>query len=778
MFLLAVIFPILLIAFLVLLDKVNHLNRRVTKLEDELESIGKRQAPISPITAAASPPPQTQITTPAQAPPQPLSPVNMQKPQAPIAEVAKPAIPLSVETNTATRQHREQPRTQKEWEQLIGGKLLNRIGALALIIGVGFFLKYAFDNNWISEWMRVLIGVAFGSGTLALAVRTQKRGFQIFSQGLSGAGIAILYLSAYASYNFYHLLPQAAAIIAMSAVTGIAFSMAIRYSAQAIAFLGWGGGFLTPFLMGAGEANVYGLFSYLALLNLGMLVIVYYKPLFNILTPLSLLANFFNFLYWQGDNYQTDKLPYVVGFLAVIWGMYIIYDIICHIRKSANNKPRYFSAVLNVGLLYWGLSFVIETRESMALFSAIIAAAYLGVFLAVYRHIVDEKISQTIYLLTTIIMLSAAIALEFRSFNIVIGWSVEAIILIGCGLGWKRKIVTQAALVLLAAAGMGLMTMSRTFAYEPIDTFTILLNARALTLIIFAAVLGGSAFLMSKFKSVENEIALEMMRAGCAIVIFGLLTLETLDYFRNLMAGLSAPQANEIAHYHLNMILPSIWIILSLPLLWFGMARKSNSVGVISIGISMIAIAYLVGAGAVYSPIENYSFIMNLRVLAILVMLGSIYIQGRILAANGETYQWASQILNISRIVLVLLGLFLLTVEAWDIFEKQIAAAPLTSDNSNLGRLRDLQQLTLSGIWLMYSVITMVLGLWRCRRSIRIISICLFGISILKIFTYDLSFLDTLYRIFSFIGLGIILLAVSYAYQRYKEVIFGGPDSV
>jgi uncharacterized membrane protein len=65
----------------------------------------------------------------------------------------------------------------------------------------------------------------------------------------------------------------------------------------------------------------------------------------------------------------------------------------------------------------------------------------------------------------------------------------------------------------------------------------------------------------------------------------------------------------------------------------------------------------------------------------------------------------------------------------------------------------------------------MVLGIWKRARILRVVAMVLFGITILKIFIYDLSFLETLYRIFSFIGLGVILLAVSYLYQRYKSII-------
>jgi len=107
------------------------------------------------------------------------------------------------------------------------------------------------------------------------------------------------------------------------------------------------------------------------------------------------------------------------------------------------------------------------------------------------------------------------------------------------------------------------------------------------------------------------------------------------------------------------------------------------------------------------------------------------------------------------------------------IFAQQRAGE--TDVSAEISRLKNLQQLTLSGVWLFYSVILMVTGIWRRLQGLRIMAIALFGLAILKIFIYDLSFLERLYRIFSFIGLGVILLLVSYLYQRYKAVIFDSP---
>ena len=121
---------------------------------------------------------------------------------------------------------------------LIGGRLFNRIGAAAIVIGIGFFLKYAFDNDIISEPLRILIGVLLGAALLAEPSRCSAK-LPIFAQGLTGAGIGTLYLSVYAAYSFYHLLPVMQAFANMIGVTVMGFVLALRYNALSIALLAW-----------------------------------------------------------------------------------------------------------------------------------------------------------------------------------------------------------------------------------------------------------------------------------------------------------------------------------------------------------------------------------------------------------------------------------------------------------------------------------------------------------------------------------------------------------
>ncbi|NUM75746.1 DUF2339 domain-containing protein, partial [candidate division KSB1 bacterium] len=148
------LFLLLTILVFVFIRKVNELSRKVDYLQSELL---RRQQMVTPPAGVAgvTHAPESPAASPAiTSEPKPIFP------QAPAAPTPPPPKPLSPPPPP------KHSRTRAEWEALVGGKLLNRIGAFALILGVGFFLKYAFDNNWLSETMRVLIGAAIGAGLL------------------------------------------------------------------------------------------------------------------------------------------------------------------------------------------------------------------------------------------------------------------------------------------------------------------------------------------------------------------------------------------------------------------------------------------------------------------------------------------------------------------------------------------------------------------------------------------------------------------------------------
>ena len=162
---------------------------------------------------------------------------------------------------------RPQPPQPPRLETNLGLKWINRIGAITLALCVAFVFKYAVDNAWIGPAGRVALGVLAGLAALAVADYTWRGGQKIYAQGISGLGLAVLYLSFYAAFGFYHLVGSAIAFALLASATAMAGAAALRYDAPAIAALGLLGGYATPILLSTGEDRPWVLFSWVLLLN-------------------------------------------------------------------------------------------------------------------------------------------------------------------------------------------------------------------------------------------------------------------------------------------------------------------------------------------------------------------------------------------------------------------------------------------------------------------------------------------------------------------------------
>jgi uncharacterized membrane protein len=158
-------------------------------------------------------------------------------------------------------------------ETAVGLNWLNRIGALTLVIGAAFFFKYAVDNAWIGPFGRILLGLLAGASVFGYGFHLCRKGHSVFAQGVSAAGLGLLYLSGWASYSLYHLAPAPLAFTAMAGVTLLGGAFAVRFGAIAVAALGMAGGYFTPVLLSSGEYRPWFFSSYLFILNAGWLYV-------------------------------------------------------------------------------------------------------------------------------------------------------------------------------------------------------------------------------------------------------------------------------------------------------------------------------------------------------------------------------------------------------------------------------------------------------------------------------------------------------------------------
>ncbi|TSA24792.1 DUF2339 domain-containing protein [bacterium] len=756
-------------------DRLNFLERDIVALK-----VDTRLAKEAPAEIQAPEPPQLAVT-------KPVEEIRRER----VETIPEPPPLTPFVSSGVAGETPQRSRTREEWEAFVGGKLLNRIGALALIIGVGLFLKHAFDENWISETARVLIGAVAGLACLGGAYRTHAKGLKIFAQGLVGTGISILYLSVYASFNFYALVPQWIAFVLMSIVTVLALALAFKYDSLAAALLGLVGGFLTPVMLSTGQSNEIGLFTYLVLLNIGILGSLTKKQNWNILEPLSLFSTWLLYAAWRSEYYQPNDLYVTILFIGLFWGLYYALDLfrLFHAKtplKWFHHAIAAVSSVILFGTLYGIID--LEYHDWMGATTALIGGVYAATFLLAEKQSPASSLAKARFLVTSIVLFVVAAGIQLSGFTTVIVWCLQAAALIWWGFRWRIRPVWVLSLGLAGIAVLKLLVTKGALAIDPIQDYTLLVSLRTLTIAVVTITLGFGAFCAGRSQRAENDEVLDWIKDtlhfGWCVMLFLLLSVETNDLFRLKLANLAASTPGQtlrveeaLLQYSRLMTFPVVWGLCSTALAWGSIRRRTVTVMIAASGMLALAGVLSAFSGIAFEPIAAFNPIFNIRVGSMVLVAGCLALQLRMYRSGPESWRWLPDVRQFIQVSFVIFILLLFTAEMRDYFEKQVSDLHASSADRDVSgaidHLHNLQQLSLSGVWLLYSVGAMAFGIWRSYRIIRIVAFVLFAITILKIFIYDLSFLETTYRITSFIALGLILLGVSYVYQRYKELIFG-----
>jgi uncharacterized membrane protein len=242
---------------------------------------------------------------------------------APFHETATASAPRISEVNTPPQQlHPIQNAETRSGglESQFGLTIVNRIGAITLAIGIIFFFKYAVDSKWITASGRVFLGVLSGLILIGVADWLRKRDQRVFSQGVCGCGLAILYISLYASFAYYQLVPQGVAFVAMAGASALAVILSFRYNHPAIAALGLIGGFLTPPLLQNGHDRPWVLFPYVLILDVFSLTIATRRR-WPTLHVLAFAGTAILFLAWAGPG-GPAKIGVGLLFLCIFFALF------------------------------------------------------------------------------------------------------------------------------------------------------------------------------------------------------------------------------------------------------------------------------------------------------------------------------------------------------------------------------------------------------------------------------------------------------------------------
>jgi len=324
----ALIIGLLLIAPVVLVGVLVRLHGRVRQSEAELRSMACRLDRLEAEAAAQGDriPADASVPTPApEAVPAPLPasppPLGETRETAGAGVLVPTPTPAVAETPCAAVGEAPQRKPAGwfggiEWERFMGVKLFAWIGGFALFLAVAFFIKYSFENNWISPTIRVGLGFGTGLGLVAGGVVLKRRAYEATSQTLCATGIVILYAVSYACQAYYHFTSQPVTFGLMVAVTVTAFVLSVRLNAQVVAILGLVGGFVTPPLLATVEDRALALFGYVALLDAG-LVAVALRRRWSHLAMLGVVGTVFTQLGWVSRFFAIEKAMVILVVLAL-----------------------------------------------------------------------------------------------------------------------------------------------------------------------------------------------------------------------------------------------------------------------------------------------------------------------------------------------------------------------------------------------------------------------------------------------------------------------------
>jgi uncharacterized membrane protein len=368
------------------------------------------------------------------------------------------ALATAAATSPPPRLERAQPPAppaapRRSLEEIIGTRWTTWLGALAMFVAAALFLQLAMRRGWIGPLARVGLASAFGAVLLAAGHRQIRLDRRALGQGLLGAGLAVLHAAIVAGFAYSSLYPQALAFGLLVLVSILGFALAIRHDALPIAFLSLLGGFLAPVLVSTGSNSRDALFLYLAVLDLGVLAIAFYKR-WRALDVLAFGGTWLLFSGWFARYYDASAAAPTLGWLVVFYAIFLGLPFAYHLRTRVPMTVERFVAALVNATAAFGYSQHILGHDAPALglVSLAMAGAYLVLGALTRRRLPDDGRAIFGFVVLAMFFATLALPLHLRMHGLTVGWALEAPVLLVLGYRYRYFPVRVGALVALVLA--------------------------------------------------------------------------------------------------------------------------------------------------------------------------------------------------------------------------------------------------------------------------------------------------------------------------------------
>ncbi|MEW6347529.1 MAG: DUF2339 domain-containing protein [Thermodesulfobacteriota bacterium] len=658
-----------------------------------------------------------------------------------------------------------QPGLDQQWwaglEESLGKRWMTWAGAVVLFLSVAFFIKYAFDNQWLGPTGRVVLGIAVGLGLLVAGDHFLRREMRALGQGLMGGGLAVLYLSLFAAFSFYRLVPQIPAFGCMVMVTAVGMTLAVLHEAVPLGIIAALGGLLSPVLVSTGTDARDALFAYVTVLDLGVLGVAFFRR-WRVLDCVAFVGTWLLFWGWFSRFYTSAATPPTCLWITVFFLIFLVIPFAYQLRTLAESTVESFllgiaNAVISFTFLYW----MLRDKYSFALgFMALAMAACYIVMATMCRSRIPEDAKSLFgFVGLAVVLLTLAVPLHLGLHGILLAWAVEGPVLLFLGYQFNYRPVRIAGLGVLLLAGV------RLFWYHwPLHhhEFLVFFNRSFGTAIFLPAAAAAYAVIhhLQRERSTDLDRILKLVAAIAAGFVATVIVQGELGQWAwfasagDFVAGWYGGRSLGTLVWSLGAAGFVLGFLLST-------TRAAYYAGIAALAIAILFCASSYGA----SPRWDYHLFVNQRFLMGLAVaitaFGYVYV-ARACAESFPSYR--SELTAVLGGLAGIFPLFLLSLEVYSYCHSTI---------KDFASARWVAQMSLSLVWSVYAVATLVLGFLLGIRSVRLAALGLLGLTAIKLLLVDMATVQQIYRIISFVVLGIMMIVASYLYHRLEKRLAG-----
>lgn len=779
------------------------------------------------------------------------------------------------------------------WEQTVGGKGALWLGSIATFFALAFFLAYAWQL--LGDSARLGVGFTMGTILLAFGEYSRRRVERWFSEGMSGSGIAVFYLSIWAGSQRYHLFSFEIAFVLMAVTVFLGVLLALRYHAFSLSLLATAGGFLTPVLL-QGEGNTpaspYPLFTYVTVLNAGILAVSLYRR-WRVLVWLSFVATILLLLGWADANYSERFRWVVFGYVTGNFLLFLGCACFRSLVQGAGTEPDELLLVFADAGVYAlaGYALIGDSLGNYPALFALVLVLLFGLLSSGVKHVAPQYRNLRDSLMgIALFFLTIAVPMQLKQDWLVVGWSVQSAVLITLGARLNSKLLHRAAQIVW---GITLLALTVVLLVVEPERHLLFLNERGLPLL--ATVIATAVMAVQGRKTTLLKDELVPLYQAVAVLGGGWLLAQETSLavrWRSALVGTAWTSVAmyivtivwsmyALAAYRLGAVRDEIWVrfcalliatFASLFPMWAAVALPVDgwtpfwnprwlSVLVVSALIGMLARMVLRERQRT-TPVEGDALGFLSVLVSLLVLIGlsaEVYFGSRVWRMPVDPRGWAVAVWFFLIALWSLFGALLVTLGLiWDVLavrvlgyvvggialavlaghalftlpgaEASVAWLPLFNlralafavsvlaiawvtvmltryrwrgtafETSLVGSItalavavlwwgitqetyeafyywhvkgvlgndwERLAQMAISLVWTLFGAMMLVVGVVRSVQSARLSALGLLGVTALKVFLYDLSFLDTPMRILSFGGLGLTLIVISWLYSRF-----------